>query len=143
MLSTFESALLDRHLTGCPSCRAFSASASAQTRLVRAAALEEPSRPVEIEIPWSPARTARRNAGGILAGAMAAAAAAVTVLGLGQHSGSLQPSPSASAAGGPALVVVAAAPNPSMKQSVEVPRLRVRPASIADGPVRGMFSQPA
>jgi len=45
MLSTFEAALLDRHLRRCPSCRAFAASAACQTQLLRGAELEQPLRP--------------------------------------------------------------------------------------------------
>ena len=44
MLSAFESALLDRHLRGCPSCRSFAIDAEEQTRLLRSALLEQPTR---------------------------------------------------------------------------------------------------
>ena len=46
MLSTFESALLDRHLRGCPDCSSFAVDAQEQTRLLRSALLEQPTRPV-------------------------------------------------------------------------------------------------
>ena len=48
MLSTFESALLDRHLRGCPDCSSFAIDAQEQTRLLRGALLEQPTRPVVV-----------------------------------------------------------------------------------------------
>ena len=43
--------------------------------------------------------------------------------------------------GAPVMVVVAA--RPSMANvNVVVPRLRMQPASIADGPLHGYFSEP-
>ena len=141
MLSTFESALLDRHLHRCADCRAFAAGATAQTERLRSAVLERPLHPVVV--PAGRRRTTRRVAAGVLtAAASVAAAALVTVT----PSGDRSVAPTASSApqqqivtGAPVLVVVAAHPTLG---SETVPRLKMQPASIADGPVHGLFSTP-
>jgi hypothetical protein len=137
MLSTFEAALLDRHLRGCPSCDAFATAATMQTELLRAAPLIEP---VPVAIPQSAPHPLRRSASGIAAGAAAALVAAVTVGGLGSQKQSNEAARSA-AASGPMIVVVAARSGPA-PTSVEVPRLHVQPASVADLPVHGKFNDP-
>ena len=113
---------------------------SAQTMLLRAAELEAPSR--QVVVPASRRRAVRRAAGGVLTAAAAMAAAAVfTVI-----PGGNQPQTSASSVapevrtGAPVLITVPAHPSPGMKETV--PRLTVQPASIADGPVHGLFSTP-
>jgi hypothetical protein len=40
-------------------------------------------------------------------------------------------------------VLVSHGVNPTLALNVDVPRLELRPASIADGPVHGHFSLPA
>jgi anti-sigma factor RsiW len=137
-LSTFESALLDRHLRRCPACRAFAEGVTEQTQLLRSAPLEEPLRGVTL--PERTSRPVRRGAAGAL-GALVAAAAAAAVL----FSPSA-PTPSATTAGdrasnAPQLFVFAARPNPTA--NVDVPRLRYEPASIADGPTHGIYGLPA
>jgi predicted anti-sigma-YlaC factor YlaD len=79
MLSMFEGRLLDRHLRGCASCRAFAADAVEQTRRLREAPLEEPEHPVELVLPSR--RAPLRAAGVVFAGALAAAVAAFALVG--------------------------------------------------------------
>lgn len=139
MLSAFESALLDRHLRGCPSCRSFSVAASRQTSLLRDAPLEELEH--RVLVPSSPHVVRRRVAGALGACVVAVGAAFVLILPGGrqsQETGALR-APGHSAA--PALVVFAASPT-ATNANVEVPRLRVKPASFADGPVHGYYSEP-
>jgi len=141
LLSAFEEALLDRHLAGCASCNAFATAATAQTRLLRAAELEE--LPVPIVLPRTAPHPLRRSASGLAAAALAAVAAALTVGGGGvvgsqQHSAAAERT---AAASGPMIVVVAAQSGPA-PTSVEVPRLRVQSVSVADLPVHGKFSDP-
>jgi hypothetical protein len=137
MLSMFEAALLDRHLRRCAGCRAFAAGADAQTQLLRGAELEQPSLSVVVPVRR---RAVRRVAAGTLTAAAAVAAAVVMSL---TPSGQ-QPQPSAAkgtpATGAPVLVVVAAQPSPGAKETV--PRLELQPASVADGPVHGLFNTP-
>jgi hypothetical protein len=140
VLSLFESALLDRHVRRCADCREFAAGAAAQTQLLRSAALEQPLRPVAI--PVGRRRHVRRVAAGALtAVASVAAAAAVTLSPGGPQSrtSALSASP-AIETGAPVLVVVAA--NPSLGVHETVPRLTMQPASVADGPVHGLFNTP-
>lgn len=139
-VSTFEAVLLERHLRRCGDCRGFADAVSAQTSLLRAAELEEPSR--RVVVPVSRRRAVRRAAGGVLTAAAAMAAAAVfTVM-----PGGNQAQTSASSAspevrtGAPVLITVAVHPSPGMKEMV--PRLTMQPASVADGPVHGLFSTP-
>ena len=139
VLSLFESALLDRHLRGCADCRDFAAGAAAQTQLLRAAELEQPLRPVVIA---AGRRQVRRVAAGALtAVASVAAAAAVTLSPSGpSNSGSALSAAPPVETGAPVLVVVAA--NPSIGANETVPRLTMQPASVADGPVHGLFNTP-
>jgi hypothetical protein len=137
MLSTFEAALLDRHLRGCPSCDAFATAATAQTELLRAAPLLEPT---PVTIPRSAPHPLRRSASGVAAGAVAAVVAALTVGGTGPQGPSRAAERNAAAAG-PMIVVVAARSGPA-PTSVEVPRLHVEPAAVADLPVHGKFNDP-
>jgi predicted anti-sigma-YlaC factor YlaD len=139
VLSLFESALLDRHLRRCADCRAFAAGAAAQTQLLRTAVLEQPLRP--IALPAGRRRPVRRVAAGALtAVASVAAAAAVTLSPGGPKQGSAVSAASHVEVGAPVLVVVAA--HPSLGVHETVPRLKMRPASVADGPVHGLFNTP-
>jgi hypothetical protein len=133
MLSAFESALLDRHLRGCAACRAFAVSAEAQTRLLRGALLERPTRAVSI--PAAPAGTIPRSIAGALSACLVAVAAAAVFVWPAAHSG---PPTLRAERGAPVMVVFPA--EPSRNANVEVPRLKLQPASIADGPVHGYFS---
>jgi hypothetical protein len=140
VVSLFESALLDRHLRRCADCRAFAAGAAAQTELLRSAELEQPLRP--IAIPAGRRRPVRRVAAGALTAVASVAAAAAVSLSPASHQGQ---APSASAApavetGAPVLVVVAASPTLGSREMV--PRLTMQPASVADGPVHGLFNTP-
>jgi anti-sigma factor RsiW len=137
MLSMFESALLERHLRGCASCRAFAVSADAQAALLRGAPLERLERPVELP---APVRRIGRGAVGTLAATLTAAAAAVAVV---FSSGGPANGPTLSAArGAPVMISYPARPSISSSNKIEVPRLRLQPASIADGPVHGLFNDP-
>ena len=138
MLSGFEVALLDRHLRGCPPCRAFAASATEQTRLLRSAALERPLQ--RFVIPARPNYVRRGAAGAVSAASVAAAAALILAYTGAQRGGNRE---AAQVAAGPAAtVLVAYAGQPTPDPTIEVPRLRLEPASIADGPVHGDFSVP-
>lgn len=138
MLSTFESALLERHLRRCAACRAFAASAAAQTQLLRGAALEPLPQPVAVPV-GRPSRAARGGSvAGVLVAVAAAAVAAVSLLTTGPRQA--QPV-AARGAQAVALVVFAAKPTPT--GGVEVPRVRVEPVSFLDGPVHGYYSIPA
>lgn len=141
MLSSFEEALLDRHLAGCASCNAFATATAAETKLLRAADFEE--LPAPVVLPRTAPHPLRRSASGLAAAALAAVAAALTVGGGGvvgsqQHSAAAERT---AAASGPMIVVVAAQSGPAAT-SVEVPRLRVQSVSVADLPVHGKFSDP-
>jgi predicted anti-sigma-YlaC factor YlaD len=138
MLSSFEAALLDRHLRGCVSCRSFGVAAAQQTALLRAAELEAPAR--RVIVPAAP-RVHRRRAVAAMAFSVCVAslAAALMLVPGGQRTtGALR---TTAARGAPMLVSYAATPSLS-SPSIEVPRLSVKPASYADGPVRGIFSVP-
>lgn len=137
VLSLFESALLDRHLRRCADCCEFAGGAGAQTQLLRSAPLEQPLRPVAVP---AGRRHVRRVAVGALTAAASVAAAAAMTLSPGH---STQGSPSASSkveTGAPVIVVVAAHPTPGARETV--PRLTMAPASVADGPVHGLFNTP-
>lgn len=87
-------------------------------------------------------RTAPRRLAGVLSACLvAAAAAAVLIWPGGQQVQSGQGLRSATRVGAPVLMVFAAEPTVANK-SVEVPRLRMQPASIADGPLHGYFGAP-
>jgi predicted anti-sigma-YlaC factor YlaD len=140
MLSTFESALLDRHLRGCPDCNSFARDAQEQTRLLRGALLERPTRPVVVS--ESEQRGGPRRAAGVLSACLVAAAAAAVLVWPGARTGSSgQAEGFSGRVGAPVLVTYSADPS-STSSSVEVPRLKLQPASIADGPVHGYFSTP-
>jgi hypothetical protein len=138
MLSSFEAALLDRHLRGCASCHSFAVAAAQQTALLRAAELEVPARRVVVP---AVARVHRRRAVAAMAlsACVASLAAALMFVPGGQRTTGA--SRTTAARGGPMLVSYAATPSLSTP-SIEVPRLSVKPASYADGPVRGIFSVP-
>lgn len=139
VLSLFESALLDRHLRGCADCRDFAAGAAAQTQLLRAAELEQPLRPVVIA---AGRRQVRRVAAGALTAVASVAAAAAVTLSPGGHQkgGTAASASSQVETGAPVMVVVAAHPTPGVRETV--PRLTMQPASVADGPVHGLFNTP-
>jgi predicted anti-sigma-YlaC factor YlaD len=139
MLSSFEAALLDRHLRGCASCGSFAVAAAQQTALLRAAELEVPAR--RVIVPAAPRIQRRRLVAAMALSACVAslAAALMFVPGGQQTTGALR---TTAARGAPMLVSYAATPSLSTP-SVEVPRLSVQPASYADGPVRGIFSVPS
>lgn len=132
MLSIFESALLERHLRRCADCRSFASAVSTQTELLRSAELEEPGRRVEIAGRRHTGR--RRGAVGAALVAVVAAAAAVFAVTPGAHQGG---SAESARVNSPVFVVVPARPTPN--SDIEVPRLTVQPASIADGPIRGEY----
>jgi hypothetical protein len=137
MLSTFESVLLDRHLGRCADCRAFAVDAGQQTRLLRAAPLEQPTRTVVL-----PERPARRGVGAFVALAGTAAVAAIVSISPGTGGPAGTPGAVATArASVPSLAVFSATPTTSSR--IDVPRLRVQAASFADGPVHGLFRLPA
>lgn len=139
-LSTFEAVLLERHLRRCGDCAAFAHAVTAQTSLLRAAELEEPSR--HVVVPAGRKSPLRRAAGGALT--VAATLAAVAVFTATPGGGDTQTSATSTTpqlrTGAPVLVTVAAYPSPGMKETV--PRLELQPATFADGPVHGLFSTP-
>jgi hypothetical protein len=139
-LSLFESTLLDRHLRRCADCCHFAAAAAAQTQLLRSAELEQPLRPVVI--PAGRRRPVRRVAAGALTAVASVAAAAAVTLSPGgsQNSGSSLSASSKIVTGAPVMVVVAA--KQSLGANETVPRLTMQPASVADGPVHGLFNTP-
>ena len=134
MLSTFEAALLARHLDRCASCRAFSGAVTAGTELLRTADLEHPSQPVVVQ-PAASSRFRRRAAGvaGAVAVAAMAALMAFTPTGTQREAGT-------TGVRTPLLEVVPA--KPSAEATFEVPRLRVVSPTMADGPVRGYYGLP-
>ena len=140
MLSSFEGRLLDRHLRGCASCRAFADSAAALTGLMRSASLEEPSR--RVELPAAPARRVPRRAAGAFATMGIAAVAAFALFVPSSQNGSNVAAARAKAASGPMIVAVPGQPNPA-EANIEVPRLTVRPVSVADEPIHGRYDEPA
>lgn len=135
MLSMFEGRLLDRHLRGCASCRAFSADAVEQTRSLREAPLEQLEHPVELVLPSR--RQPVRAAGVVFAGAFAAALAAVVLV--GPHVTSSTSASSLRLSGPRARVLV------DVASSVTDGLTATEPASahINVGAVRGVFSLPA
>ena len=139
MLSTFEAALLDRHLRRCPSCRAFAASVACQTQLLRGAGLEQPLRPVTI--PARPVHLIKRSLPGLVSACVVAAAAALVLFTPVARHHSTGTAAKVVRTGAP--VLVSHGVNPTLASNVDVPRLELRPASIADAPVHGHFSLPA
>jgi hypothetical protein len=138
MLSTFERALLGRHLRGCAPCRAFSVEVTAQTARLRAAPLEASLVSVDIAPPRG--RTVRRRAAG-LAGAVAVAvlAALTSLTPAGDRNATVAASDTSPNS---ALVTVIPAA-PTANATFQVGRLRLVPSSSADGPVRGYYGVPA
>jgi hypothetical protein len=133
MLSFFESALLDRHLRRCPDCQSFAAAMTAHTQLLRSAELEEPGRRIEFSGRRRTSR--RRSTAGAALVALAAAAAAVFAVSPGaRHTGRPE---SVSSVNRPVFVVVPG--KPRLNSKIDLPRLTVQPASIADGPIRGAY----
>lgn len=140
-LSPFESALLRRHLAGCDTCRAFVVSIERQTALLRAAPLEEPTTHIAFPAPSHARRRGRRIIAGAAATFAAAAAAASLVIGTSaQQTGASTALGTRSTTGGE-FIVVTAQLNPAVR--LDVPRLKMEPASYHDGPVRGLFGVPA
>lgn len=139
-LSTFEAVLLERHLRRCGECRSFADAVAAQTALLRDAELEE--LPRHVVLPVSRKRPLRRVAGGVLTAAAAMAATAVFAVTPGGHQAETSATSSEPPVrtGAPVLITVAAHPSPGMNETV--PRLTMQPASVADGPVHGLFSTP-
>ena len=137
MLSSFESALLDRHLRKCASCRAFSEATTIQTELLRGVELEPPPRPIELPERASHRKRAFASAGAVL---VAAAAVAVATFSLGNQ-GAVSSQRAEVPPAGKQFAVYAAQPTPNA--SLQVPRIRVEPLTYAEGPVRGLFGQPA
>ena len=137
MLSTFERALLQRHLRKCASCQAFAADVTAQTEQLRAAPLAEA--PQFAGVAPARSRLLRRRASG-LAGAVAvglvAALVSFTPAGDRQTTDAAVRTPNSQL-----LKVVPEAP--SATSTVEIPRLRLVSASSADGAVRGYYGVPA
>lgn len=137
-LSSFESAILDRHLRSCDDCRTFAATVATQTYLLRRAPLAELARMVEVESASS--RVVPRGIG-----ALAAAAVALTALVLGTQGAHVPPASKTAASevlAGPTFVVVAAVPRPG-HEDLTLPRLQAQSTSVDDGPVHGYFSVPA
>ena len=137
MLSTFESALLDRHLRSCPDCSSFAVDAQEQTRLLRSALLEQPTRPVVVS---ESEHGGPRRAAGVLSACLVVAAAAAVLVWPGARTGGSGQA-FAGRVGAPVLVTYTADPS-TANSHIEVPRLKLQPASIADGPVHGYFSTP-
>ena len=137
MLSRFERALLDRHLRSCASCRTFAADVRQQTAQLRAAPLEAP--PQLARIAPAHARNLRSRTTG-LAGAVAVAALAalfsLAPAGDQQETIAMRTPPNS------ALLAVVPA-SPTANSTFQVGRLRLVPATIADGPVRGLYGVPA
>ena len=138
LLSTFETALLDRHLSRCPTCHTYAADVAAQTELLRSAAFEQPLRPVVVA---PAAHTDLRRRAYAVAGAVAVAVAAALIAFTpvaGQRSATISTN---HATRGPLLAVFPA--SPTTNATFDVPRLRVVSPDLGDGPVRGYFGVPA
>ena len=136
MLSTFERALLQRHLRKCASCQAFAVDVTSHTELLRAAPLAEA--PQFAGVAPTRSRLIRRRMTG-LAGAVAVGlvAALVSFTPAGDQQ-------SAIARTSPNEALLAVVPeSPSATSTVDVPRLRLVSASSADGAVRGYYGVPA
>ena len=86
-------------------------------------------------------RQVRRVAAGALTAVASVAAAAAVTLSPNGHSNQRTASASSQVeTGAPVVVVVAAHPTPGARETV--PRLTLQPASVADGPVHGLFNTP-
>ena len=108
------------------------------TQLLRSAELEQPLQPVVV--PAGRRRHVRRTAMGALTAAASVAAAAAVTLSPAGHNQGIPSASSQVETGASVLVVVAAQPTPGSHETV--PRLVMEPASVADGPVHGLFSTP-
>jgi anti-sigma factor RsiW len=86
-LSALEALRLERHLAGCPECRAWRDGAEVTTRLLRTAPLERPSRPV----PGPPPRRRARGRAALAIAAVVAAALVSSVLGVALRGGDSHP----------------------------------------------------
>jgi predicted anti-sigma-YlaC factor YlaD len=133
LLSTFERALLARHLARCPSCQIFARAITGQTALVRNAELDPLCAPVVVRPPAG-VRLRRRAAG--VAGAAAVAAIAALMM--------LMPTSTRQEANvGTAPLFKVVPEEPWAEATVELPRLRVVSPASADGPVHGLYGVPA
>ena len=92
-------------------------------------------------IPERPSRLRHVAAGAIPAAVVAAAAILVLAYPATQRAGKRNAARVAVAPETSVLVTYAGQPTPN--PAIQVPRLKVVPASIADGPVHGAFSVPA
>ena len=134
----FEGALLDRHLRGCSSCRAFADGIVAQTVLLRGLPLEEPEQAIEPELPVPGRRRLRAAAVTFAGAAAAAAAAALLVFHPGATGSPTSSRPESGALRTGFLVDVAS------DQDLPAPRTQTGPAEAPGiDAVRGVFSQPA
>jgi hypothetical protein len=79
-------------------------------------------------------------AGAVTAVAAVAAAAVVVLTPAGKHAQTSALRAAKVQEGAPVLVVVAA--NPTLAAKDTVPRLKMTAASVADGPVHGLFNTP-
>lgn len=133
MLSSFESALLDRHLRKCASCRAFANETALQTELLRGIELEPPPRPIEL-----PERASRRGrkVGAAGAALAVAAVAAISTFTFGSDRAAAV-SAHETVPPGKELVVYGAQPTPN--STIQVPRLRIEPATYVNGPAHGPY----
>jgi hypothetical protein len=93
-----------------------------------------------VAIPVGRRPVRRVAAGALTAVASVAAAAAVTLSPGGPQSPASVSAATQVETGAPVLVVVAA--KPSIGANETVPRLEMQPASVADGPVHGLFNTP-
>ena len=93
-------------------------------------------------VPAGRRQVRRVAAGALTAAASIAAAAAVTLSPGGSNDKTTLSASSANVeTGAPVMVVVAA--KQSLGANETVPRLVMQPASVADGPVHGLFNTPA
>jgi hypothetical protein len=133
-LSTFEKRLLDRHLDGCDSCRAFADESIQFTLALREAALEPAH--VVVELP--------RRHGSVISSALAgvgsvAAVAAAAIIAFGSHPSS--PAPRASASGQLASGLAILATNADALGARQHTLPKATP--YIAGSVRGTFGVPA
>ena len=93
-------------------------------------------------VPAGRRRPVRRVAAGALTAVASVAAAAAVALAPGSPQSRTSASGVANTAetGAPVLIVVAA--KPSIGANETVPRLQMKPANVADGPVHGLFNTP-
>ena len=92
-------------------------------------------------VPAAPEQGIPRRAAGVLSACLVAAAAATVLVWPGARTTNSGQAERASVhTGAPVMVMVPAQPMANV--NVVVPRLRMQPASIADGPLHGYFSQP-